>query len=417
METLPLPMVDRANGVMIVDADGREYLDGCSGTICVNIGHGVPEVLDAIAKQSRLVTFAHRSQFRNQPIEDLSALILGIAGPGYKEVVYTNSGSEAIEAALRLAMHHHAGTGRDIVVSQRPSYHGMTAGALSVSGHPPRRCNLEVLLGGAARLEQVSSSRDAEILPSAAGWLEVLERLDPTRIAAVVLEPVVGAAGGAAEVDVQTLTRLREFCDNVGALLIADEVMTGFGRTGEWFGVTLSRITPDLMVTGKGLSGGYLPIGACLVGERVLSGVSAAEVSMGHTMSGNPLAAAAALAVLAYTTDHQLVARAREVGAYVRQELDLMTASLPFLQQPRGRGLLLGVGIEQDPAEFATAPLNRRIVQAALRNGLLVYPAGVDARTQSVMVCPPLTIRDSEVEMLVERLTRAMSQTFAVERV
>lgn len=412
-----LPMVDRANGVMIVDTDGREYVDGCSGTICVNIGHGVPDVLEAISAQSQLVTFAHRSQFRNQPVEDLTAMVLAIAGPGYKEVVYTNSGSETMETALRLVMHHHAGTGRDIIVSQRPSYHGMTAGALAVSGHPPRRRNLEALLGGAAKLEQVSSSRDAEVLPSLEDWLLVLERVDPARIAAVVLEPVGGAASGAAEMDVQTLRGLREFCDSVGALLIADEVMTGFGRTGEWFGVTKSGIMPDLMVTGKGLSGGYLPIGACIVGERVLSGASAAEVSMGHTMSGNPLAAAAALAVLTYTSDHRLVSRAREVGTYLRGELELIAESVPFLQPPRGRGLLLGMGIEQNSVDFATAPLNRRIVEAALRNGLLVYPSGVDARTQSVMVCPPLTIRDREVEMLIARFTRAVSQSFAAERV
>ncbi|WP_089292746.1 aminotransferase family protein [Actinoplanes regularis] len=410
-------MVDRAEGVMIVDTDGREYVDGCSGTICVNIGHGVPDVLEAISRQSRLVTFAHRSQFRNQPVEDLSAVILSITGHGYREVVYTNSGSEAMETALRLAMHHHAGTGRNIIVSQRPSYHGMTVGALAVSGHPPRRRNLEGLLNGAAKLEQVSSSCDTEILPSLEDWLSVLERMDPARVAAVVLEPVGGAASGGAETDVRTLRGLREFCDRTGALLIADEVMTGFGRVGEWFGVTKSAITPDLLVTGKGLSGGYLPIGACIVGERVMPGISVAEVSMGHTMSGNPLAAAAALAVLTYTRDHQLVSRAREVGAYLRRELALIAESVPFLRPPRGRGLLLGVGIEQDPADFATTPLNRRIVDAALRNGLLVYPSGVDARSQSVMVCPPLTIRDKEVEMLIARLTRAVSESFVAEHV
>jgi hypothetical protein len=129
------------------------------------------------------------------------------------------------------------------------------------------------------------------------------------------------------------------------------------------------------------------------------------------------LAAAAALAVLRYTGDHKLVSRAREVGAYLRRELELIAESVPFLQQPRGRGLHLGLGIEQSPAEFATAPLNRRIVEAGLRNGLLLYPAGVDARTQSVMVCPPLTINDQEVEMLVERFTRALSQTRQAERV
>src|SRR5439155_7225058 len=233
------------------------------GTICVNIGHGVPEVLEAIASQSRLVTFAHRSQFRNRPLAELSALILSIAGPGFKEVVYTNSGSEAMETALRLTTHHHAGSARRIIVSQRPSYHGVTAGALAISAHPPRRHNLEPLLGGRAEVVHVESSNDDEILPSLADWLGVLERLDPAQVAAVCFEPVGGAASGAAEVNAETQQGLRRFCDRSGALMIVDEVMTGFGRTGEWFGVTSAGVTPDLIVTGKGLSAGYVPIGAC----------------------------------------------------------------------------------------------------------------------------------------------------------
>jgi hypothetical protein len=401
-----LPTVERASGVMIYDTDGRDYLDASSGTICVNIGHGVPEVLDRIASQSAAVTFAHPTQFQSQPLTDLTATILSIAGPGFRDVAYSNSGSGAIETALRLMTHHHAGHRRRVIVSQRPSYHGVTRGALAISGHPPRRAGLDTLLGRTDDIIQVASSSEA-ILPSLADWLEVLGRVEPEHLAAVVLEPVGGAASGAVPVPAETLRGLRDYCDRVGALLIADEVMTGFGRVGDWFGVTESGITPDLLVTGKGLSGGYLPIGACLVGTNVLPGLSAAELSVGHTMSGNPLAAAAGLAVLEFTRDRGLVARAREVGEYLLRELQQVAEGTPCLGAPRGRGLLLALGIDQDEASFRQAPLNRQLVRHGLGSGLVLYAAGVDVRTQSVMVCPPLTISDDEVELLVERLAAA----------
>jgi adenosylmethionine-8-amino-7-oxononanoate aminotransferase len=408
-----LPVVERASGVMIYDTDGNEYLDGSSGTICVNIGHGVPEVLDAIAAQSRLVTFAHRSQFRNGPVADLSAMILSITGPGFREVVYTNSGSEAMETALRLMTHHHAGSGRRTIVTQRPGYHGISAGALAISAHPQRRHNLESLIGGVAHVVHVESSDDAEIFPSLADWLRVLERLDPAQVAAVCFEPVGGAAGGAAEVSVETQRGLREFCDRSGALLIVDEVMTGFGRTGEWFGVTSAGITPDLIVTGKGLSAGYVPMGACIVGTEMLAGMSATELSLGHTMSGNPLSAASALAVLRYTVDNKLVGRARDVGHRLREELAAVARDFSFFRGPRGRGLLLSMAFEQSADGYAGAPLNGLFAEKARESGLLVYPAGVDARTQSVLVCPPLTISDSEVEILLARFTDAARRTRA----
>jgi adenosylmethionine-8-amino-7-oxononanoate aminotransferase len=194
-------------------------------------------------------------------------------------------------------------------------------------------------------------------------------------------------------------------------VLIADEVMTGFGRTGEWFGVTRSGVVPDLIVTGKGLSAGYVPMGACIVGTSMLPGLSAAELSLGHTMSGNPLAAATALAVLRYTVDNKLVERAREVGLYLREALAAIAREFPFFRKPRGRGLLLGMPFEQDEDGYTTAPLNRRFAENARQCGLLVYPAGVDALTQSVLVCPPLTISDSDVDELLARFTDAARRT------
>jgi adenosylmethionine-8-amino-7-oxononanoate aminotransferase len=195
--------------------------------------------------------------------------------------------------------------------------------------------------------------------------------------------------------------------------MIVDEVMTGFGRTGEWLGVTDAGITPDLIVTGKGLSAGYVPMGACIVASTVLPGTSVTELSLGHTMSGNPLSAAAALAVLSYTADNKLVDRARELGGHLREKLAAIAGAFTFFRGPRGRGLLLSMAIDQDPVEYANAPLSALLAENARQCGLLVYPAGVDARTQSVLVCPPLTISDAEVETLLARFTDAAWRTHA----
>ncbi|GAA1573487.1 aspartate aminotransferase family protein [Actinomadura kijaniata] len=408
------PVAVRARGARVWDERGREYIDGSSGAVCVNLGHGVPEVLDAMRAQAERITFVHRSQFAHHAVQDLSAEILSIAGPGHREVVYTNSGSEATETALRLALHHHAADpARAVVLTQFPSYHGMTAGALGVSGHPPRRRHLDALHDGSATTVPVASGDPGRLLPGLADWRAAFARTGPERVAAVLLEPVGGAASGACEVPDEVLRGLRDLCDASGALLAVDEVMTGFGRTGWWFGHSRSGVTPDLVVTGKGLSAGYTPIGACLVGDRVLPNRPATDLAFGHTMGGNPLSAATALAVLAYTREHDLPGRAERAGAVLREGLAETAASVPFLGAPRGRGLLLALPVHQDAEGFARAPLAARICAAAERNGLIVYPAGVDHRYQAVLVTPPLTVDDADLRELLARLRAAVAEVDA----
>ncbi|ETA00361.1 N(6)-acetyl-beta-lysine transaminase precursor [Frankia casuarinae] len=409
-----LPVVAKAHGSRIYDEDGREFIDGSSGTICVNIGHGSTDVLAAMREQAELVTFAHRSQFTSRSVLALTEKILSIGGPGYREVVYTNSGSEATETALRLALFHHALAGspeRSIVLTQQPSYHGMTAGALSVSGHPPRREHLDALVStGVSTVPVTSDDPAADPLPATSAWEEAFGRIGPERIAAVLVEPVSGAAGGAAVLRDDVLRRLRELTSASGALLVMDEVMTGFGRTGDWFGYQRSGVTPDLVVTGKGLSGGYTPIGAVLVGASVLPGRSASDLALGHTMSGNPLSAAVALAVLRVTEQQRLPERAERIGAELRRRLEEeVTGKVGFLDQPRGRGLLLGLPVRQAAGAHARAPLAATICRAAREFGLVVYPAGVNHWTQALLVAPSLTIEDAELAELVRRLARTVT--------
>ncbi|MFC5290119.1 aminotransferase class III-fold pyridoxal phosphate-dependent enzyme [Actinokineospora guangxiensis] len=409
-----LPVVDRAEGCWIYDVDGNDYLDGSSGTLCVNIGHGVREVLDAMAEQGAQVCFTHRSQFESQPRRALTEEIHAVTGNRFREIVYTNSGSEATETALRLVLHHHNELGtpdRVVVLSQYPSYHGMTAGALGISGHPARRRNLGGLLAGAADLALVAPADPDALVPDASDWSAALERVGADRVAAIMVEPVGCAASGGAVVPDQTWRDLRELCDRTGTLLVADEVMTGFGRTGAWLAHTGSGVLADLVATGKGLSAGYSPLGACLVGDAVLRGRSAATAAIGHTMNGNPLSAAAALAVLRYLTRHGLVDRARAAGELLRLRLDELAGCYDWVGPPRGRGLVHGLPLHQSAASYAVEPLAHRVCAAARACGLVVYPAGVDHRTQSLLVAPPLTISDDELDELVRRLDSALRRT------
>ncbi|MGE7391079.1 aspartate aminotransferase family protein [Streptomyces sp. NPDC004126] len=411
-----LPRAIRASGVRIYDDRGNDYIDGSSGPICVNIGHAVPEVLAAMRAQAESLPFVHRSQFSSPVVDELTNEVLCLAGDEFREVVYTNSGSEATETALRLVMHHHAALGRTdrtVVLSQSPSYHGMTAGALSVSGHAGRKENLAPLHDSSVTTVPVTATTAGQVLPGIEEWEAAFERVGPQRVAAVIVEPVGGAASGAAELPDEVFRRLRELCSQHGALLISDEVMTGFGRVGGWFGFEQSGVVPDLVVTGKGLSAGYTPIGACLVGRRVLEGTSAVDLAFGHTMSGNPLSAATALAVLRFTRSRRLPEKASQMSGLMRQRLAELSASFEFLGGPRGRGLLHGLPVLQDPKGFETAPLARLICCRASENGLILYPAGTDHRTQSILVAPPLTIGCCDTDLLFRRLHAALRRVEA----
>lgn len=404
------PVAARAEGVFVYDEDGTDYLDGSSGPVCMNIGHGVAEVADAIAAQAAVLPYAYRTQFQNRPLQELTDLLLGLAPPGMVGAAFTNGGSEANEAALRIAAHAHAGSpDRTVVLTQHPSYHGMTAGVLSLSGHPVRRQGLEVLhRTPLAHLVHADPS-SGSLIPTLADWERELEEVGPGRVAGIMLEPVGGAAGGATAVPLETLVGLRELCTRHGAWLILDEVMTGFGRTGAWFDCLHAGVTPDLMVVGKGLTGGYTPMGACLVHEAVVERLDRplADVAFGHTMAGNPLSAATAVAVLRYAVRLGLPELAAARGAQLRAELERLAGRFPFLTGVRGRGMLLALGLDQ--AAHPDTGLVAAVVEEAFRQRLVVYPAGVDAATAAVLVAPPLTITPAEVGTLVERLEAALA--------
>lgn len=409
------PLAVRAAGSYVYDQSGRSYLDGCSGAIVVNLGHGVTEIIDAIRRQLNEITFSYRLQFTSRPAEQLAAELVELAPGDLRYAFFTNSGSEAIEASVRLALQYWQEMGRPertILVSRDGSYHGATLGAIALSGHPARRRPVESILPGWPRAAAANCHACPFGLTRSSCQLECAQSIEqaicaagPDRVAAVVIEPVVGASGGAVPAPAGYLRAVSEICCRHDVLLIADEVITGLGRTGRWFGCDEESIEPNLLVLGKGLSAGYAPLGAVLVSTRIHAAISAGsgQFILGHTYAANPLSTAVGLAVLRYVRRHNLPARAAELGPELAAKLRHVVHDRGFDADVRGCGLLLAVDFTP-PGGTAVGlgPAAADVVAAAKRRGLLLYPAGTGATPRTVIVAPPLTITPVELDRLVE---------------
>jgi adenosylmethionine-8-amino-7-oxononanoate aminotransferase len=418
-----LPRVDHAKGVYIYDAAGRDYLDGSGGAMTVSIGHGVREVLDAMHAQAEKVCFTYRTHFANAPAEALAQTLVDLAPEGIDHAFFVNSGSEATELALRTAQQYwrdRGQPGKTHVLGRAISYHGMTLGALSMSGHSARRADYGNLLHTFAVAPPPYpyrfplSGADAEG-HGAMVWDRIIREYGPEKVAAVIVEPVVGAAGGALTPDVGYLRTLREICDRHDVLLISDEVITGMGRTGTWFGCDHDGIAPDMIATGKGMTSGYTPMGAVLFHRRIIETFAATgkTVPFGHTFSANPLSAATCRAVVDYMRKHRVLdnvaARARQLEAGLRR----LAARFSWMADVRGRGLLWGFEFVTDPvAKTPPDPaLNANTLFTAhcFKAGLIVYTAGIAPLNNATLIAPPLVITEAEMDDLLARLERGLA--------
>jgi adenosylmethionine-8-amino-7-oxononanoate aminotransferase len=412
-----LPTVSRGRGVHLWDDAGRRYFDGCSGAVTANLGHGDAEIAAALADQAGTVAFVFRSQFTNAPAEALADLVTSLAPPGLDRLFLVSSGSEAVEAAAKLARQHWVEVGRPErrrIVGRGTSYHGSTLGALELSDHPPRRKVWEPLLDAPPLLPEANCYRCplGHTYPTCdlacADALEDLVGRHGDEIAAVVVEPVVGAAGGAVAPPPGYLARLAERCARHDLLLIADEVMTGAWRTGPFLASSDEGVTPDLVVLGKGLAAGYAPLAGVLVSDRVADSIASGSgvFAHGHTHGFNPMSARAGLEVVRKMIRDDVPANVIARGAQLRAGLDELAARHAIVGEVRGRGLLLGIELVEDRGtrEPLLAPDgSAAVVATAKDHGLLVYPAGVGTTT-AVLVAPPLNVTDCEVDELVELL-------------
>ena len=422
------PRLSAAQGLWMTDSDGRRYLDAVSGGAGVScLGHGNPQVQEAVRQQLDRVAYAHSSFFTSTPAEELADHLVAHAPEGITRAVFCSGGSEAVETALKLARQYWVAReepGRDRIIARRQSYHGATLGALSVGGNLPRRELYQPYLFDTAfidpcyayRLKDTDETDAAYGLRAAAALEAEILRIGAHRVAAFIAEPVVGATLGCAPAVTGYLREIRRICDRHGVLLILDEIMCGAGRTGYQHACQEDGVSPDLLTMAKGLGGGFQPVGAVLVGDRVAQAITGSKaLHHGLTYMGHPVGCAAALAVQRILTGEGLIDRARTQGARLRALLAAQLGQHPHVGDIRGRGLFLGVEIVSDRASktpFDPAlTLHARIKAAAMECGLMVYPSGgtVDGvHGDHVLLAPAFTLSGDEAAEIVARLGRAL---------
>jgi len=427
------PVAVRADGSTIWDADGRSYLDAAGGAIVVNVGHGRRSVAEAMAAQAARVAYAHGSAFTNEPVEAY-AEALGPHLPLDDPAIYpVSGGSEAMETALKLARAYHLARDepdRLVVFSRWGSYHGNTIGALDLSGRKPLRRPYEGWLG---RFRHVSAAYPYRAGDPGANALETADELaaeleraietcGPGTVAAFVAEPIVGATLAAAVPPDGYWPAIVDVCRRHGVLVIADEVMTGFGRTGRWFGLDHWTVQPDILVAAKGATSGYWPFGFAAASGVVFDTVTAPGAGFVHgfTYSHHPVAAAVALEVLRILETEALVEASATKGERLRELVDERLADHPNVGEIRGRGLMLGVELVADRASREpfprTACLTEAVVRAARADGLLLYSGtglanGVDG--DSILLGPPFVVTDAELGQIAGGLSSALDAALA----
>lgn len=420
-----LPTAIRADGVWIEGSDGRRYLDAAGGAIVNGVGHGNRTVIDAIAAQLARVDYVHAHSFTTEALESYADAVSAVAPLSDPKVFPVSGGSEAAETAIKLARTYHLARGepeRTVVLARQGSYHGNTLGALDASGRVSLRAGYEPWLGRFDHLPAANEYRCPNPShPSAcgawhAGRLEAaIERIGSHRVAAFIAEPIVGATLGAVEPPEDYWPAVAEVCRRHGVLVIADEVMTGFGRTGRWFAIEHWGTRPDIVIAGKGAGSGYWPLGLCIASSDVWA-TAAPRFHHGFTYSHHPVGAAAGSAVIEVIRSGDLVERSAGMGAELRDGLRSRLGDHPRVGDIRGRGLLVGVELVADRERRSPFPrseaVTERVVGAAMEHGLILYPVtgcadGADG--DGVLLGPPLVIGSDEVTELVERLTASIT--------
>lgn len=430
----PPPVAVGGHGAWLTAADGREVLDASGGAAVSCLGHQHPRVVEAIQRQAGALAYAHTSFFSSEPAEALAEELVGHEPGGLAYAYFVSGGSEAVEAALKMARQYFVEIGqpaRGNFIARRQSYHGNTLGALAASGNAWRRAPYAPLLSHAfshvtpafAYREQQEAETEAEFTTRLAAELEAeFQRLGPQTVAAFVAEPVVGATAGCVPAPAGYFRAIREVCDRYGALLILDEVMCGMGRTGTLHAWEQEGVAPDLQAIAKGLGGGYQPIGAVLASGRIVDALrdGSGAFQHGHTYLAHPVACAAALAVQQVIREDGLLAQAQARGALLDQLLTERLGNHRHVGDIRGRGLFRGIELVADrstKAPFDPAlKLHARIKAAAFARGLGCYPAGgtVDGvRGDHVLLAPPYIITPSEVGTVVDRLGAAIDDALS----
>jgi adenosylmethionine-8-amino-7-oxononanoate aminotransferase len=421
-----MPEIHRTEGVYLYDAQGKAILDAAGGAIVTNIGHGRERVVARVAEATRDTTYVVPpwiTPSRQALVEVLERHWLPETLP---HIHLTSGGSESVESAVKLAAQFHAARGesdRSVIIARSPSYHGTTLTTAALSGHAARKRGLESMLGSHPVVPTPYPLRcplGSESPDMGAWYADALEKaiaeVGSGRVAAFLAEPITGASGGAIVPPDDYWPRIREICDRHGVLLIMDEVMTGFGRTGRKFGYQHWDITPDILVSGKGLAGGYAPLGGVFASREIGEAIRNAGMNvMFHTFGAHPAACAAAAEVLAILVEEDLVARVELMGRKLKERLAARLGQHPHVAEVRGLGLLQAVEIVQDRESLApyaeSDNIAGKVVAEALQEGVFFYGGGTGEFRDIVCMGPPFIIDDAHIDTMVETLALAIDRS------
>ena len=425
------PVAVSASGCYITDQSGKVYLDGSGGAAVSCLGHGHPAVVEALKDQASKLAFAHTGFFSSEPAEALASCLATHAPGDLDHVYFVSGGSEAVEAALKLARQYFIEKGqpeRHRLISRRQSYHGNTLGALAAGGNEWRRAQFAPLLFDSHHIAPCFAYRDKADDETefaygqrAANALEdEILRLGPGNVMAFIAETVVGATLGAVPAVAGYFKRIREICDRYDVLLILDEVMCGMGRTGTLFAFEAEDIQPDIVTIAKGLGAGYQPIGAFLCSDHIYQMIADGSgfFQHGHTYLGHPTACAAAYAVLQKMTSQNLPARVQMMGGKLQKALHDAFGQHPHIGDIRGRGLFLGLEFVHDRDQKTPFDpqlgIHRKIKAAAFDAGLICYPMGgtIDGKSgDHLLLAPPFILDDHHIDEIISKLSTAFAAT------
>jgi adenosylmethionine-8-amino-7-oxononanoate aminotransferase len=421
-----LEVAARAGGARIVDEDGRTYLDACGGAMVMSLGHCHPRLVEVVQRQVAELSFTYRFSFRNGPMLELAEELRSVSPLENTWCFFNSSGSESIESAIQLVRRYWQLRGRPAkmdLISRWPSFHGSTHGALSLSGSKWRAFYEPVLDKHPIAPVPNADIRRRRAPDEEAAWAvreleDALLRRGASTIAAIVIEPVTGASGAAIAPPAGYISELRRVCDRHEVLLVFDETITAFGRTGEWFAAChWADAAPDLITFAKGVTSGIVPFSGVLVRGEVADVFerSADGFPYGHTFSGYPLGCAVAAEAIRVIRDEDLVGEARRKGGVLRERLEALAGGSPRVGDVRGLGLLQGLELVEDRETLAPAPgAAARLVAACRERGLMIYacPTPMGASTiEAVMLAPPLTITDPELDEVTAILSEALAAT------
>ncbi|MCL4458293.1 MAG: aminotransferase class III-fold pyridoxal phosphate-dependent enzyme [Chloroflexi bacterium] len=419
-------------GIYVFDAEGKRYLDAAAGVGVVSLGYGVNAISKAIYEQSTMIPFVHGLRFNNTALLELAEKVAEIAPPSLCWSFFVCGGSEAVETAIKLSRQYYLEIGKPTkykVVGRWQGFHGNTILALSIGGHMGRRSRHTPLLADHPHIPPAYCYRcpfDKNYpgcqIDCAWALEETIQKEGADKIAAFIAEPIVGAAAGATVPPAEYFPIIRRICDKYDVLLIVDEVITGFGRTGRNFGFEHWAFSPDIIIAGKGISGGYAPLGAVIFADKIAEAFKAGSGRFEHnfTYAGNPISCRAGVAVLNIIQRENIVHAAKESGEYLFSLLERVK-DMPYVGDVRGRGLLAGIELVFDKETKEPFPPEakayRLIDQLALEQGLIIYAGDgtIDGlRGDHFLLMPPLVITKQEIEEMIALLTETLKRFAAV---